>query len=39
MKRKAHINQLMEEARAQEKDKLNQLKNTLYDQQRKMQVI
>ena len=31
MKRKAHINQLMEEARAQEKDKLNQLKNTLYD--------
>ena len=36
MKRKAHINQLMEEARAQEKDKLNQLKNTLYDQQRKM---
>ena len=31
MKRKALINQNMEEARAQEKEKLNQLKNTLYD--------
>lgn len=29
----------MEEARAREKNKLNELKNTLYDQQRKMQNI
>lgn len=29
----------MEEARAAEKKKLNELKNTLYDQQRKMQAI
>lgn len=32
MKRKAHINQMMEQARAQEKERLNQLKNTLYEQ-------
>ena len=29
----------MEEARAREKNKLNELKNTLYEQQRKMQTI
>ena len=29
----------MEEARAEEKSKLNELKGTLYDQQRKMQAI
>lgn len=39
MQRKHEINKEMEEARATEKNKLNQLKNTLYDQQRKMQSI
>ena len=29
----------MEEARAREKNKLNELKNTLYDQSKKMQDI
>lgn len=29
----------MEEARSREKNKLNELKNTLYEQQRKMQSI
>ena len=29
----------MEEARAREKNKLNELKNTLYEQHRKMQTI
>lgn len=39
MSRKQAINQEMEEARAREKSKLNELKATLYDQQRKMQTI
>lgn len=39
MTRKQAINQEMEEARAREKNKLNELKNTLYEQQRKMQTI
>ena len=39
MKRKQQINKEMEEARASEKKKLNELKNTLYEQQRKMQNI
>lgn len=30
------INKEMEEARAREKNKLNELKNTLYDQSKKM---
>ena len=39
MSRKQQINKEMEEARANEKNKLNELKNTLYEQQRKMQNI
>lgn len=37
MKRKTQINQEMEKARQNEAQKLGELQNTLYDQQRKMQ--
>ena len=37
--RKAAINKQMEDARTQEKVKLNDLKNYLYEQQRKMQTV
>jgi hypothetical protein len=39
MKRKAHINHEMEKARLMEVQKLSELQNTLYEQQRKMQSL
>lgn len=39
MKRKALINQEMEKARQMEVQKLSELQNTLYEQQRKMQSL